>query len=199
MKAYRSPVRRGAGPGASPRGLKAWFREQHGRTSYITVSVAGLSLLATLGLGLWNISLQIGRPELEPLSDRVRHYTMAGEWHSDFIWRNAGRQSANSVFITVYAADKDGRREDKLWAAFCNQTSVIPNGEVYCDLPFDVVNPHDHLLICVAYRSESSKKYRQAFRYRVLPPVQQTPFSHRPRWTALSKEEFPRPSEKVCR
>ena len=78
---------------------------------------------------------------------------------------------------------------------------VIPNNPVDCDLRLGVVNrPPDHLLICVAYRSESRKKYRRAFRYRVLPPVQQQTGGQPPqRWTALSEEEFPRPSEKVCR
>ena len=190
-----------------PRGVKAWFREQNRRTSYLTVSVAGASFLATLGLGLWNICLQIGRPELEPINTRPMIAEEGAGWHGYTPWRNGGKQSANSIFVTVYAADKDGRRHDKLWAAFCetprgSQTSiVIPNNPVDCDFGLGVVNqPPDHLLFCVAYRSESSKKYRRAFRYRVLPPVQQqTGGQPSQRWTALLEEEFPRPSEKICR
>jgi hypothetical protein len=49
----------GAGPGEEPRGIKAWFHEQHRRKSYITVSMTVLGLLVTAVLGLWNISLQI--------------------------------------------------------------------------------------------------------------------------------------------
>ena len=83
-------------------------------------------------------------------------------WHGDASWRNGGKQSANSLFVTVYAADKDGMRQDKLWAAFCEprgrrQTGivVIPNNPVECHFRLGVVNhPPDNLLICIAYRSE---------------------------------------------
>jgi hypothetical protein len=202
MKAYRRPARRGAGPGEEPRGLKAWFREQHRRTSYITVSVAGLSLLGTLGLGLWNISLQIGRPELETLYDHILSYEDGTGWRGRVAWRNGGKQSGNSLFLTVYATDEDGMRQDKLWADFCDTPSsvVIPNNPVDCDVRLAVVNhPPDHLLICVAY-SEKRKKYRQAFWYRSLPPVQQQTGGQPPqRWTALLVEEFPRLNEELCR
>lgn len=109
----------GAGPGEEPRGIKAWFHEQHRRTSYITVSMTVLGLLVTAALGLWNISLQIGRPELEPLIDRILFSEEGAGWRGEVFWRNGGKQSANSLFVTVYAADKDGMRQDKLWAAFC--------------------------------------------------------------------------------
>src|SRR5215469_13349333 len=159
---------------AARRGIKSWFREQNQRTSYITVSVAGLRLLATGVLGFWNISLQVGRPELEPIHMLPIAEQGAG-WHGTVSWRNGGKQSANSLFMTVYAADKDGRRQDKLWADFCETSRgavVIPSNPVDCGFNLGVVDhPPDHLLICVAYLNESRKKYRQAFRYRVLPPV----------------------------
>jgi hypothetical protein len=197
----------GGGSGEEPGGIKTWFHEQHRRTSYITVSVTMLGLLVTVALGLWNISLQIGRPELEPLYTRLMIAEEGAGWHGLANWRNAGKQSANSVFVTVYVADKDGMRQDKLWAAFCETTKgpptgiVIPNNPVECDFRLGRVNhPPDHLLMCVAYRSESRKKYRRAFRYRVLPPVLHQTGGQPPQvWTAMLEEEFPRPSEKVCR
>jgi hypothetical protein len=207
MSVAPDPAKRGAGPGEEARGIKAWFHEQHRRTSYITVSMTVLGLLVTAALGLWNISLQFGRPELEPLYGRIRVYEEGAGWRGEVVWRNAGKQLANSLFVTVYAADKDGMRQDKLWGAFCKALrgfqpiiSVRPSDQVPCEFRLGVVNPPpDHLLICGAYRSESWKKYRQAFRYRVLPPVQQQREGEPPRWTTQLEEEFPRPSEKVCR
>ena len=70
----------------------------------------------------------------------------------------------------------------------------MPNARVSTDLHLGTLaNLPDHLLICVAYVNESMKKYRQAFRYRVLPPVLSGP-----PMTPL-EEELPRPSGEICR
>jgi hypothetical protein len=150
-----------------------------------------------------DLFLEIGRPELEPIHVLPIAEEGAG-WHGTVSWRNGGKQSANSVFVTVYAADEDGRRQDKLWGDFCEfsrDTVVIPSNPVDCGFRLGVVDhPPNHLLICVAYRNESRKKYRQAFRYRVLPPARMQTGGRPPQvWTALLEEEFRRPSEKICR
>ena len=201
MKAYRGPARRGAGPGEGPRGFKAWFREQLRRTSCITVLVAGLSLFATLGLGLWNISLQIGRPEMEPAYERTRLYEEGAEWRGELYWRNGGKQSATSLFVTVYVANKEGRRLDKLWSGFCEppvsqsssafQNSIVtPSNAVTCGYRLGVANlPPEHLLICAAYLNESGKKYRQAFQYGVLPAVRTQTGGQPRRCGALSRRK----------
>jgi hypothetical protein len=73
----------------------------------------------------------------------------------------------------------------------------MPNARVSTDLHLGTLaNLPDHLLICVAYVNESMKKYRQAIRYRVLPPVS-TPGGPRP--AAQLEEELPRPSGEICR
>ena len=144
MSAELDPPERGAGHGAEEaarRSIKAWFREQNQRTSYITVSVAGLSLLATGVLGFWNISLQVGRPELEPLYERILLYEEGTGWRGDLSWRNGGKQSAKNLFVAVYVAGKNGRRQDKLWAGFCEPANpvlhnsiVIPSNPVDCGI-----------------------------------------------------------------
>jgi hypothetical protein len=148
-----------------------------------------------VALGLWNIQLQIGRPELEPYDagliptpqERgVNVPPIPPGWNGYVMWQNYGKKSARSPFSTVYAAEKDGRRQSKLWAG--PSATVMPNARGSTGFPLGVLNDlPDHLLICVAYVNESMKKYRQAFRYHVL------------RAEAQLKEELPRPSGKTCR
>jgi hypothetical protein len=114
-------------------------------------------------------------------------------WNGKVSWQSVGKRSPRNLFLTVYAAEKDGRRQSKLWAE-----PAGPNyGTLYTDFHLGVLaNLPDHLLICLAYVDESMKKYRQAFRYRVLPPVSLPPASM---ISAQLEEELPRPSGEICR
>jgi hypothetical protein len=177
-----------------PRRVKAWFRRQNQRTSAWTLAAALISLAVVGALGLCNIRLQIGRPELDPISAYLNLAKGSppppipfNGWNGIVQWRDVGKKRARNLYLTVYAAEKNGRRQRKLWAG--PSTGGGFQLGVLDDLP-------DHLLICAAYVDESMKKYRQAFRYRVLPPYS---FSGPPGIGAQLEEELPRPSGEICR
>jgi hypothetical protein len=170
-----------------PRRVRAWFRRQNQRTSAWTLAAALISLAVVGALGLCNIRLQIGRPELDPISAHLFLAKGSLPWNGIVQWRDVGKKRARNLYLTVYVAEKNGMRQIKLWAGPSAgggfQLGVLD------DLP-------DHLLICAAYVDESMKKYRQAFRYRVLPPYS---FPGPPAIWAQLEEELPRPSGEICR
>jgi hypothetical protein len=184
----------GLGETSRPRRVKAWFRTQNQRTSFYTLAAALISLAVVGALGRWNIRLQIGKPELEPISA----YLILAKgsppppipfngWNGIVQWQDVGKKRARDLYLTVYAAEKNSGRQSKLWAG--PSTGGGFQLGVLDDLP-------DHLLICAAYVDESMKKYRQAFRYGVLPTHS---LPGPPAITAPLEEELPRPSGEICR
>jgi hypothetical protein len=168
------------------------------------VSVAGLSLLATLGLGLWNISLQIGWPELEPsapvvfFGQRKPGPPAQPEGFVRIGWIPVGRKLARCGFVTVYAVDQNGVRQNRLGTRLMgsgDQCETVTFGTL--TVPLALSDFPDHLLICASYQDESGKKYRQAFRYRVLPPEHHP--GPPPSSSASLEEQLPRPSEEVSK
>jgi hypothetical protein len=152
----------GLGETSRPRWVKAWFRAQNQRTSFCTVAATLISLAVAGALGLWNIRSQIGRPELEPISaylslvkeptrlprDSIIPIRIPG-WNGTVSWQSVGKRSPRDLFLTVYAVEKDGRRQSKLWAG-----PAGPNyGTLHTDFHLGVLdNLPDHLLICPRLR-----------------------------------------------
>jgi hypothetical protein len=152
------------------------------------------------------------RPKLEPATYyawRVSRTEGQPEWHVQIGWLNQGKGSAEHSFVTVYAADEKGTRQNKLGShpvgSDAREIAVL----VSTDGPLTLSNLPDHLLICTFYQDERKKKYWQALRYRVLPPAQllpPSPYALEKRATAAGaptrverplEEELPRPSEKA--
>jgi hypothetical protein len=76
-----------------PRGVKAWFRRQNQRTSAWTLAATLISLAMVGTFGLWNIRLQIGRPELEPYDASI----LPG-WNGYVRWQNDGKKVPEASF-----------------------------------------------------------------------------------------------------
>jgi hypothetical protein len=142
------------------------------------------------------------RPKLDPhpigasLTLREGHV-----WRGDVDWR-VRSMPPRSLFMKVYMADTDGRRQEKPWAE-CGPNSFINDDQFICGIDLGVLDHlPDHLLICAtSFNENGNKDQQQPHWYRVHLPVQVQapgPPGSGLVWKAQLKEE-PLPREEVCR
>jgi hypothetical protein len=179
------------------RGWWSWLTEPWFQTICIvaTLVFASLSYFAMPGAD---------RPELEPATaavffgKRVAGPPVPPEWFVSMGWVPSEKRLARCGFMTVYAADQNGARQNKLGAHLIgSEDKCEPVTLGTSTVPLAVSDFPDYLLICASYRDESGKKYWQALRYRVLPPERRA--GPPPSSSASLEEQLPRPNEKTSK
>jgi hypothetical protein len=177
-------------------------------TRFQTVFIVAGVLITAAGVVLTYLAMpESDKPRPEPAETRVDLYTNPPTayrgWYLAISWQTRGNRPTRCLFVTVYGADERGARQSKLAARLVGEdrcAAVSPSAIPFTSLPLAVSGLPDNFLICAAYVDESGKKYRQAFRYRVLPPVVGAGGAVT---SVRLDEEFPRPDErtskKICR
>jgi hypothetical protein len=177
------------------RQIGQWFKQEWRRTPVVGMLTL-LVAIAAATFGYWNYRLQIGRPEVEPVSAYLWK-PPHGNLLAQITWQNRGKQPARQGFVTFYAADEAGSRQNKLGEGRMEWgNGLIPPSVTSFNYDLGDGQLPDQLLICVVYYNESTK-YRQAFRFHFLsysPP----PGGPSPNPGQL-EEVLPRPSPKGCR
>jgi hypothetical protein len=178
-------------------GRSPWINE----TRLQTIGILAATVLAALS---YCAMPGADRPELEPsapavwFGQRVAGPPAQPEWFVQIYWTPLGRKLARCGFVTVYAVDQNGVRQNRLGTRLMGSGDRCENVTFgFLTVPLALSDFPNHLLICASYRDESGKKYRQAFHYRVLPPEHHP--GPPPSSSASLEEQLPRLSEKVCR
>jgi hypothetical protein len=179
-----------------------WITEDRLQTVCIVAGVL-IAMIGSAFAALSYFAIPADRPELEPFAagiffgQRVAGPVAPAEWFVSINWVSLGNRRARCGFVTVYAADENGARQSKLGADLIGPGKCEPVTFSTSTVPLAVSDFPDHLLICASSRNESGKKYRQAFRYRVLPPEQRA--GPPPSRSASLEELLPRPSDKASK